>query len=161
MVDPLVSICDRLTMDALARLLDGPRARGAFVLRVEMSPPWSISVEDEAPLSVMVVTQGTASFTSPSGSVPLVAGDVVLARGPSPYVVADAVDTPADIRILPGQRCVDPHGRLLDRSMALGVRTWGNAVAGQTVLLIGSYEHETEVGGRVLSRLGDVVLRDV
>jgi len=162
MVDSLESICDRLTMDALAGLLDGPRARGAFLLRVLMSPPWSISVEDQAPLSVMVVTRGTAVFTGSAGPASLSAGDVVLARGPSPYVVADTPDTPQDIRILPGQVCVDPHGRLLDQSMALGVRTWGNAGDGETVMLIGAYEHGTEVGGRVLSTLPpDVVLRNV
>jgi AraC-like DNA-binding protein len=46
--------------------------------------------------------------------------------------------------------------------MSLGVRTWGNTRDGETVLLIGTYEHGTEVGGRVLSRLpSDVVLRGV
>ena len=69
MVDSLDYICDRLTMDALAGLLDGPRARGAFVLRVVMSPPWSITVEDEAPLTVMVVTRGSAVLTGSSGPV--------------------------------------------------------------------------------------------
>jgi AraC-like DNA-binding protein len=149
-------------VDALAGLLDGPHARGAFLLRVVMSPPWSITVEDEAPLSVMVVTRGTAVFTGSAGPLLLAAGDVVLARGPAPYVVADSAETPPDIRILPGQECVDPHGRLLAEPMGLDVRTWGNTVTGDTVMLVGTYEHVTEVGGRVLSRLPtDVVLRDV
>ena len=162
MVDSLDYICHRLIMDALAGLLDGPRARGAFLLKVEMSPPWSITVEDEAPLTVMVVTTGSAVLTGAAGPVQLAAGDVVLARGPAPYVVADAAGTPEDIRILPGQQCVDPRGRLLDQSMSLGVGTWGNTRDGETVLLIGTYEHVTEVGGRVLSRLpSDVVLRGV
>jgi AraC-like DNA-binding protein len=146
-------------MDALAGLLDGPRARGAFLLRVVMSPPWSITVEDEAPLTVMVVTRGSAVFTGSGDPVPLSERDVVLARGPAPYVVADSADAPPEIRILPGQQCVDPRGRLLAETMALGVRTWGNAAAGNTEMLIGTYEHVSEVGGRLLSRLSsDVVL---
>jgi AraC-like DNA-binding protein len=149
-------------MDALAGLLDGPRARGAFLLRAVMAPPWSISVEDEAPMAVMVVTRGTAWFTGSSGPTLLRERDVVLARGPAPYVVADSADTPREIRILPEQQCVDPRGRLLAESMALGVRTWGNAADGGTELLIGAYETVTEVGARLLSRLpADVVLRDL
>ena len=149
-------------MDALGGLLDGPRARGAFLLRVVMQPPWSITVEDESPLTVIVVTKGSLVLRGSAGPVSVAAGDVVLARGPAPYVIADSPSTPPDIRILPGQVCVDPHGRLLDQSMALGVRTWGTAVDGETVMLSGVYEHDTAVGGRVLSRLpADVVLRDL
>ena len=37
-------------MDALANLLDGPRARGAFLLRSVLTPPWSLRIADEAPL---------------------------------------------------------------------------------------------------------------
>ena len=33
-------------MDALAGLLDGPRARDAFLLRSLMARPWSIRVQD-------------------------------------------------------------------------------------------------------------------
>src|SRR5262249_19657341 len=120
------------------------------------------SVEDEAPLTVMVVTRGSAVFTGSGGPIQLGERDVVLARGPAPYLLADSADTPREIRILPGQECVDPHGRLLAESMALGVRTWGNAVDGDTELLIGTYEQVTEVGARLLSRLpSDVVLRDL
>ena len=136
-------------MDALAGLLDGPRAHRAFLLRVVMSPPWSITVEDEAPLTLVVMTRGTAVLTGSSGRSTLAAGDVVLARGPGAVRRRGlGRDAPADIRILPGQQCIDPHGRLLDQAMALGVRTWGNAVDGETVMLIGTYEDATEVGSR-------------
>jgi AraC-like DNA-binding protein len=145
-------------MDALTGLLDGPRARGAFLLRAVFSPPWSIRIEDEAPLTVVVVTRGSAVFTGSDGPVSVHAGEVVLARGPTPYSLADAADTPRDIRILPGQVCVDPAGHLLDQSMTLGVRTWGNSASGDTVMLIGTYEHGTEVGRRVLSRLPPAVV---
>jgi AraC-like DNA-binding protein len=47
-------------MDAVAGLLDGPRAHGAFLLRSRMSAPWSLRIEDEAPLTVVAVVRGHA-----------------------------------------------------------------------------------------------------
>ena len=147
-------------MDTLAGLLDGPRARDAFLLRAVFAPPWSIRIEDEASLSVVILLQGTAVFTGSGVATSLVPGDIVLARGPAPYTLADSTGTLNTVRVLPGQVCVDPRGLLLEESMALGVRTWGNSVSGETVMLIGTYEHATEVGARVLSHLpSDVVLR--
>ena len=77
-------------MDAFAGLLDGPRARGAFLLRSIMDPPWSIRVQDEAPLSLVAMVRGEAWVVpddgDAGGSAP---GDVVIMRGPDPYVFAD------------------------------------------------------------------------
>ena len=42
-------------VDAMASLLDGPRARGGFLLRVELDPPWAMRIEDGAPLSLVVL----------------------------------------------------------------------------------------------------------
>jgi Cupin len=47
-------------MDAVAGLLDGPRARGAFLLRSLLDPPWSIRIADEAPLCLVALTRGEA-----------------------------------------------------------------------------------------------------
>ena len=47
-------------MDALAGLLDGPRAREAFLLRSLMDPPWAIRVQDEAPLTLAAMVRGSA-----------------------------------------------------------------------------------------------------
>ena len=47
-------------MDSLVGLLDGPRARSAFLLRSVMEPPWSLRIEDEAPLTVASVVAGHA-----------------------------------------------------------------------------------------------------
>ena len=47
-------------MDALVGLLDGPRARGAFLLRSVMSPPWSLRIQDRAPLTLMTMLRGDA-----------------------------------------------------------------------------------------------------
>ena len=42
-------------MDALVALLEGPRARGAFLVRALVDPPWSLRVMDEAPLTLVAV----------------------------------------------------------------------------------------------------------
>ena len=152
MVVRLTRICDRLVVDLLERLLDDPRARGAFLLRAEMDPPWGIRVEDEAPLTVLVMARGAAVLHA-EHAVVLEAGDVALVRGPAPYSVTDPDSTEPRIRILPGQGCHDPDGRLLDEEMAQGVRTWGNARHGATSMLIGTYLAESEVGRRLLTSL--------
>ena len=70
-------------MDALAALLDGPRAREAFLLRMVMSPPWSVRVQDEAPLSVVAVVRGEAwVFPDVGEAVHLGRGDVAIHAGP-------------------------------------------------------------------------------
>jgi AraC-like DNA-binding protein len=143
-------------MDAVSALVDGPRAQRAFALKAVFEGTWSLTVEDRAPLTVVVMARGRATFTGTRGATELGAGDVVLARGPSPYTFADSVRSPADIRILPGQVCVDPHGRILADDMAVGVRTWGNTRSEDaTVMLVGTYQQETSVGSLLLSRLPD------
>lgn len=157
-------MCDRLTMPAIDALLDGPRAERAFLLKAVFAGAWAIGIEDEAPLSVVVLAHGSATFTGADGVAhDLVPGDVVLARGPAPYTFADRAGRPPTIRILPGQVCVDPHGEVLPDEMFTGVRTWGNTrAADATVLLIGTYERATSVGALLLSRLPQsVVLHDV
>ena len=149
-------------MDAVAALLDGPRAHDAFLLRAVMEPPWSMRIQDEAPLTVMAVVSGSA-WVLPDGGEPeaLGPGDIAVVRGPSPYTVADDPATTPDIVIHPGQRCETLDGRPLVDEMDLGVRTWGNAADGGTVMLVGSYEFSGEVSRRLLRALPEVlVLRD-
>ena len=77
-------------MDAVAGLLDGPRARGAFLLRSLLDPPWSMRIADEAPLCLIAVTQGDAWLMPEDGPAQqLRPGDVAVIRGPDPYVLAD------------------------------------------------------------------------
>lgn len=141
-------------MAAIDALLDGPRARHAFLLKAVFDGAWSITAEDKAPLTVVAITHGRAVFTGGDGPQEVAAGDVIVCRGPESYVIADSADRPTDIRILPGQICVDPAGSLLAGSMSLGVRTWGNTIAPEaTVMLIGTYDRETSVGSVTLSRL--------
>jgi AraC-like DNA-binding protein len=141
-------------VDALAGLLDGPRARGAFLLRMIMNPPWSVRVQDEAPLSLVAVVRGEAWVVPDSGDpTGLGPGDVAILRGPDPYVFADDPGTQPQIVIHPGQRCTTPQGELLAQAMDLGVRTWGNDPAGWAVMLVGTYETAGEISRRLLGAL--------
>jgi len=147
-------------MDAVAGLLDGPRARGAFLLRSVLDPPWSLRIADEAPLTVVAVVRGSA-FLWFDGERPtrLAAGDVAVVGGPAPYTVADDPTTAPQALILPGQECRTPDGRRLDAMTHLGVRTWGNKLDGETTLLTGTYQLDGEVGGRLLRALPPLVVQ--
>ena len=141
-------------MDALSGFLDGPRASGAFLLRAVMEPPWSLRIEDRAPLSVVVVVTGEAYVVLDSGETTrLDPGDVALLRGPDPYVFADSPDTPPQVKILPGQECVSLSGVSVADAMGLGVRTWGNNPTGSTAMLVGSYESGGEISRRITDAL--------
>ncbi|MEV7286238.1 AraC family transcriptional regulator [Streptomyces sp. NPDC093252] len=141
-------------MDALAGLLEGPRARGAFMIRACFDPPWAIRVEDRAPLTLMLMVRGEAWVRPDTGDpVRLRAGDVAIARGPDAYTCSDALDTAPQVRILPGGECQYPDGASLNGSMDLGVRTWGSGLDGDTVMLIGTYPWPGEVSARLLDAL--------
>ena len=150
-------------MDGVSALVDGPRAQRAFALKAVFDGTWSITIEDRAPLSVVVMARGRATFTGRHGATEVGTGDVVIVRGPAPYTFADAAETPEDIHILPGQVCVDPHGRILAEDMALDLRTWGNTRSDEaTVMLIGTYQQETSVGSLLLSKLPvELIIRDL
>ncbi|MGD9961201.1 AraC family transcriptional regulator [Nocardioides sp.] len=140
-------------MDAVSSFLDGPRAQGAFVLRAVLEPPFSLIIEDEAPLTVIVVLTGSAFIGAPSEGHQLEIGDVAIARGPDHYLFADRPGTPPQLRILPGQACVSLTGESMAEVMGLGVRTWGNRADASTVVLIGTYAGRSEVGRRLTAAL--------
>ncbi|GGM07106.1 AraC family transcriptional regulator [Dactylosporangium sucinum] len=141
-------------MDALTALLDGPRARGAFLLRSVLTPPWSLRVRDEAALALAAVVRGAAWYVPDDGEpVELRPGDVLVVRGPGHYTVADPPDCPPQVVIHPGQRCTTPDGRDLAELMHLGVRTWGDDPGGPTLVLTGAYQLAGEVSRRLLGTL--------
>lgn len=147
-------------MDAVAGLLDGPRARGAFLLRSLLDPPWAIRIEDRAPLCLVAVTQGRAWLLPDDGDRRLLRpGDVAIIRGPDPYTVADDPATPPQAVIHPGQRCTTPDGQELSLMQYVGTRTWGNsAEESSTVMLNGTYELAGEVSRRLLSALPPILV---
>jgi AraC-like DNA-binding protein len=141
-------------MDAVAGLLDGPRARGAFLLRSLLDPPWSMRIADEAPLCLIAITRGEAWLLPEDGEgLRLSPGDVAVIRGPDPYTLADDPGTAPQVVILPGQQCVTPDGQEVPLMSWMGVRTWGNSTVGSTVILNGTYELEGEVSQRLLGAL--------
>ncbi len=141
-------------MDALTGLLGGPRARGAFLLRALLEPPWSIRVQDQAPLALVAVVRGDAVLL-PAGAAAarLAAGDIAVLTGPAPYTFADDPATPTQIVIHPGNRSTTVDGTELCAELELGVRTWGNSATGSTTLLIGTYQLQSEIGRQLLRAL--------
>jgi AraC-like DNA-binding protein len=146
-------------VDALAGLLDGPRARGAFLLRSLLDPPWSLRIQDQSPATLLAVVRGDA-WVIPDRAQPVALhpGDVAVMRGPEPYTVADDPATPPQVIIHPGQRCTTLWGEDLAEAMRLGVRTWGNSPDGSTVMLTGSYQESGEVSRRLLAALPELVV---
>jgi AraC-like DNA-binding protein len=85
-------------------------------------------------------------------------GDVALLRGPDPYTFADRPDTPPQVICHPGQRCTTVDGVDLTESMRLGERTWGTSPDGSAVMLVGTYQMDGEVSGRLLKALPPLVV---
>ncbi|MFJ8017139.1 AraC family transcriptional regulator [Streptomyces sp. NPDC096339] len=149
-------------MDTLTGLLEGPKARGAFLLKSVFNPPWSLRVEDRAPLSVVTMVRGNAWLLPDHGEpVRIRPGDVAVVRGPECYTVADAPDTPVQITVGPEQRCSTEEGEDVTETMALGVRTWGAGFqdAGSAVMLSGTYQAPSEIGRRLLNALPTILVR--
>lgn len=147
-------------VDVLEALLDGPRARGAFLLRALLDPPWSLRIEDEAPLTVIAVLRGEAWLCPDDGDpLHLPEGQVAIVRGPEHYTATDRPGTAPDVVVYPGGRCTSSEdGRPLWDERSLGIRTWGTP-GGSTVLLVGSYEGEGEASRPLLSALPPVALQ--
>lgn len=145
-------------MDTLARLLEAPRARDAFTLRVVMRSPWSLRILAGSPLTLIVGVRGETWIVPDDGSpVRIMPGDVAVTRAPDHYNVADAPDTPPNVIIHPGQRCCDLAGNSLLEKMTHGVRTWGNDPAGSTVFVVGAYEQPSHISDRLLRALPPVL----
>lgn len=146
-------------MDGLAGLLDGPRARSAFLLRVQLDAPWSLRLADEAPLSVTSVVRGHA-WVLDAGVAPvrLGPGDVVVRVGTEHWSLADDPATAPTVVVGPGQECTTLDGVALREPMGQGVRTWGNSPDGETVLLTGVYLGRGEVTDRLLRALPPTVV---
>lgn len=146
-------------MDALTGLLDGPRARGAFLLRSILDPPWSLRIQDGSPLSLITLLRGDAWIVREgAGPAHIEAGDVAIVNGTAPYGIADTPGTAPQIIIHPGQRCESVDGAEMTMT-GQGVRTWGAAPDGGTVMISGTYQMHSEVSRRLLDALPGVLIR--
>jgi AraC-like DNA-binding protein len=146
-------------MDSIAGLLDGPRARGAFLLRSVLAPPWSLRIQDEAPLTLVAMVRGAAWVVPDNGpAMHLDPGDVAVLRGPDAYTVADDPGTPPQVVVHPGQRCTTADGEAVMQMSELGVRTWGNDPDGDAEMVTGTYELRSEVSQRLLKALPTLLM---
>ncbi|MEV4126357.1 AraC family transcriptional regulator [Nocardia sp. NPDC049707] len=148
-------------MDALASLLEGPRARGAFIMCSLLDPPWSLRIQDRAPLAVVSMIRGTAwIMTEAAGSKPrqISAGDIAIFRGPDPYTVADDPATAPQIFIDPGNITKTSDGEILCETLSLGVRQWGTDTNGATLMVTGTYESAGAASQRLLRALPSVII---
>ncbi len=133
-----------------------------------LDPPWSLRIEDEAPLTVLSMIRGTAwivpdadprnQAAEPPRPRRLDAGDVAIFRGPHPYTVADAPETEPQIVIHPGQVTKTLDGEILCESLSLGVRQWGTDPDGATMMVTGTYESAGAASTRLLRALPPVVV---
>jgi hypothetical protein len=141
-------------MDGFTGLLDGPRARQAFLLHLVMDPGWSVWVDDHAPLSVMAMVRGQAWVSAPDIPATRIGpSDIAIVRGPEPYLFADPPDTPPQVIALPRGQCTSPKGESLVDAFRYGVRRWGNSATGGTEVLVGAYEHVSELGRHLVAAL--------
>ncbi len=147
-------------MDPLTSLLDGARARGAFLLQTVQNPPWSVQVQDRAPLSIVTVVQGAPWVVPSAGdAVRLHAGDIAMMRGPDAFTFTDDPRTPVQVVVHPGPRRTTTTGAELSETADMGVRTWVNKppcdakAKGSAVLLIGKFQRPGEVAARLFSAL--------
>ncbi|MBF6334066.1 AraC family transcriptional regulator [Nocardia transvalensis] len=168
-------------MDPLESLLEGPRARGAFVMRSLLDPPWSLRIRDEAPLTVVAVVRGGGWIVPDPGSgvgtpvsgelcrvgfpgtgtaAPrqLREGDVAIIRGPDHYTVADDPAREPQVFINPGQITTTPEGEELCERWRLGVRGWGPNPDAATLLVTGTYEQEGAASRRLLRALPPIIV---
>lgn len=150
-------------MDVVASLLEGPRARDAFVIRTQMAPPWALRIEDRAALTIVVVLDGAVRIAHDSLTQPAILepGDLALIRGPDPYVIGDTQGSSPRFRVLPGNRPVTLSGDEIGRSLNLGVRTWGSPDEDgrSTRMLTGIYSDVGEASHRLLDAISTVVIR--
>ena len=141
-------------MDIVGGLLSSTKAQRAFLLRSMLDPPFSLRIQDHAPLTVVAMLRGSAWVIPDGAEAALLSeGDIGLVRGPDEYTVADSPDTHPMVFIDEDQNCTTADGQHLAQSMNLGVRTWGDSTAASTVMLTGTYVMDTAVSRTLLDAL--------
>lgn len=126
-----------------------------------LDPPWSLRIQDRAPLTVVSMIRGTAwIMTDAAGSKPrqVNAGDIAIFRGPDPYTIADDPATAPQIFIDPGNVTKTADGEILCETLSLGVRQWGTDANGATLMVTGTYESAGAASQRLLRALPPVIV---
>jgi AraC-like DNA-binding protein len=124
-----------------------------------LDPPWSLRIQDEAPLALVAIAEGEAWVVPDDGEATrLRPRDVAITRGPDPYTIADDPATPPQAIIHPGERCTTPDGEEPTELTHFGVRTWGNNPQGSTIMLVGAYQVQVEIGRRLLGALPQLLV---
>lgn len=126
-----------------------------------LDPPWSLRIQDRAPLTVVSMIRGTAwIMTDAADSKPrqVSAGDIAIFRGPDPYTVADDPATAPQIFIDPGNVTKTADGEILCETLSLGVRQWGTDANGATLMVTGTYESAGAASQRLLRALPPVII---
>lgn len=145
-------------MDLLTSLLTGPRANSAFLLKSVLESPWSLRIQDEAPLTVVTVTAGSAWLMMDGlEAINLRPGGVAIVRGPGHYTVADDPRRSPTVIIHPGQLSTTVDGDELCAAMSLGLRTWGTTMDGSVTMVTGTYQTPSEISRLLLDALPEVV----
>ena len=130
------------------------------MLRCAMTAPWSIEVADQAAVGLVVMVEGECLLQTPLREpVVLRRGDVAVVKGPRPYVLGDRSQTPVAVVVGPGQVCRPPDGATtatVEMNLALG--SWGNAPDGECIFLAAAYELPSQVRGRLLPSVPDLVV---
>ena len=100
-------------MDAVAGLLDGPRARGAFLLRSSMDPPWSLRIAGRGAADARRgrARPGVDPARRRQTACCCERGRRRDRARPGPYTVADDPPRAPQIVIEPGQECRPVSGR--------------------------------------------------
>lgn len=146
-------------VDPVSALLDGPRARQAFMLRALLAPPWSLQCRDESPVTVIAMLRGAAWVVPEGGApVPVAPHGVAVIKRQRAYTICDEPGLPPQVIIHPGQRCTTPDGVDLHDALALGTRSWGTDPSGTTTMLVGVYGAHQQVTEPLLDLLPEVAV---
>lgn len=146
-------------MDALGDLLRDVRARGSLYGSSTLTAPWLLSFVDGAPLTLCSVLQGSG-WVIPAGQAPerIVAGEMMIIRGPAPFTFVDEVGTHAEIIECGVQCATEDDGGTLHRLGWNDPLPLGDDEA--TVMVAAAYPIHGEIGRRLLGALPVVVRVD-
>ncbi|MFV0429803.1 MAG: AraC family transcriptional regulator [Arachnia sp.] len=142
-------------MDLLSEILAGVRTRDGVLHRSVLRTPFGLRVEERAPLTIVLLLDGTASIEfDDSEVVPLRPGVVYLIADPEPYLLVDKVgSTPrlvvdnTGVRTSEGAPLPPPEDevRCLVESVEDGAST--------STIISGNYTVSDGMGRRLLSAL--------